>query len=212
MRSHPQTQSGPLKWTSLVFLFSTLSVILINPAAAFSAQVLGGSQDSPVRIEVFSDFQCPSCRELYLDVMRRVLVEYSNQNKVCVIYHEFPLPGHQYSWEAARYAEAAARLGQQKMLMVYDALYMNQSSWAQDGKLDAAVSKVLTNAELQKLKKIMQDPSINAAIEKGVKLARQNQLNSTPTFFIYSGQKQLQKVEGRLTFVSLKQYLDRILK
>jgi protein-disulfide isomerase len=212
MRSHSKTVFGPLQWTNLVLLFSTVSVILITPAAGFPAQVLGGSLDSPVRIEVFSDFQCPSCRELYLDVMRRVLVEYSKQNKVCVIYHEFPLPTHQYSWEAARYAEAAGRLGQQKMLMVYDALYMNQSSWAQDGKLDAAISKVLSREDLQKLKKIMQDPGINAAIEKGVQLARQNRLNSTPTFFIYSGQRQLQKVEGRLTFVSLKQYLDRILQ
>ncbi|MGD0101251.1 MAG: thioredoxin domain-containing protein, partial [Acidobacteriota bacterium] len=42
-------------------------------SAETSGQILGGAPDAPIRIEVFSDFQCPSCRGLYLDVMRRVL-------------------------------------------------------------------------------------------------------------------------------------------
>jgi protein-disulfide isomerase len=179
-----------------------------RPAEQASGQILGGTLDARVRIEVFSDFECPSCRELYLDVMRRVVVEYSSQNKVCVIYHEFPLNIHQYSREAARYAEAAAQLGREKLLMVYDALFMNQAQWGEDGKVEATVAKALPKADFLKVKKIMQDPSINASIEREIKLANQNRIMSTPTFFIYVGGKLQQKVEGRLTYVSLKQFID----
>jgi len=183
-----------------------------RPAEGTAGQILGGTLDAPVRIEVFSDFECPSCRSLYLDVMRRVLVEYSSQNKVCLIYHEFPLNIHQYSWPAARYAEAAARLGRDQLLKVYDTLFMDQAYWSENGNLEASVSKALTRAEMQKLKKIMQDPGIDAAVQKGVQLATQNRIKSTPTWYIFSGQRLLQKVESRLTYVALKQYLDSILK
>ncbi len=140
--------------------------------------------------------------------MRRVLVEYSGQNKVCVIYHEFPLTIHPYAREAARYAEAAAQLGRDKLLMVYDTLFMNQAQWAEDGNVEATVAKALSRADFQMLKKVMLDPGINASIEKEIRLGNQLRIMSTPTFFIYVHGKLQQKVEGRLTFVSLKQFLD----
>ena len=81
-----------------------------------SGQILGGSKNSPVKIEVFSDFECPACRELYLVTIRQVLQEYSSKDKVCVIYHEFPLSSHRYSRRrplggggTARTPETAAR-------------------------------------------------------------------------------------------------------
>ncbi len=181
-------------------------------SAETSGQILGGAPDAPIRIEVFSDFQCPSCRGLYLDVMRRVLSDYSSQNKVCVVYHEFPLQIHRYSREAALYAEAVSRLGRQQLLKVYDSLFMDQAQWGEDGKLEVSISKAISLADLEKVKKIMQDPGINATVEKEIRLGMQNQIESTPTFFIYSGQKQLQKVVGLLSYVSLKTYLNTIIK
>jgi protein-disulfide isomerase len=181
-------------------------------SAETSGQILGGAPDAPIRIEVFSDFQCPSCRGLYLDVMRRVLSDYSSQNKVCVVYHEFPLQIHRYSREAALYAEAVSRLGRQQLLKVYDSLFMDQAQWGEDGKLEESISKAISRADLEKVKKIMQDPGITATVEKEIRLGMQNQIESTPTFFIYSGQKQLQKVVGLLSYVSLKTYLNTIIK
>jgi protein-disulfide isomerase len=193
-------------------MFFAVFPVPVQPAEQASGQILGGSPEAPLKIEVFSDFECPSCRELYLDVMRRVLVEYSSQNKVCLIYHEFPLAIHPYAREAARYAEAAAQLGRDKLLMVYDTLFMSQAQWAEDGHVEATVAKALPRADFQRLKKIMLDPGINASIDKEIQLGNQYRIMSTPTFFIYIGGRQQQRVEGRLTFVSLKQFLDSRLK
>lgn len=181
-------------------------------SAETSGQILGGTPDAPIRIEVFSDFQCPSCRGLYLDVMRRVLSDYCSQNKVCVVYHEFPIQTHRYSRQAAFYAEATARLGRQQLLKVYDSLFMDQAQWEEDGKVEVSIAKALSRDDLQKVKKIMQDPSINATIDKEINLGVQNQIDATPTFFIYSGQKQLQRVVGLLSYVSLKTYLNTVIK
>ena len=129
-----------LKSTLLViacFVFSSISSRSAEPP---SGQILGGSLNSPVRIEVFSDFQCPHCRDFYLGTIRPLLQEYSSKDKVCVIYHEFPLAGHPYAREAARYTEAAAQLGQQKLLPVYDSIFTNQAQWSEDGKLEAVVA------------------------------------------------------------------------
>ena len=194
----------------LVLLLILLTPCL-QPADQISGQVLGGSLYAPIRIEVFSDFECPSCRELYLEVMRRVLVDYASQNKVCLIYHEFPLKIHRYSREAARYAEAVSRLGREKLLMVYDVLFMDQAQWAENGKVEASVAKALSRTDLQKVQKIMKDPSINAAIDREIQLGEQRQIRSTPTWFIYAKGKE-QKVEGRITYISLKQFIDSTLK
>src|SRR5262245_8840913 len=78
--------------------------------------VLGGTLDAPIKIEIFSDFQCPSCRALYMDTIKQVLAEYCTQGKVCVVYRDFPLQMHQYAREAARYAQAARKLGRRQWL------------------------------------------------------------------------------------------------
>ncbi len=201
-----------LKYMPLLVLLFALFVFPVQPAAVAAGQILGGSLDAPIKIEVFSDFECPSCRELYLDVMRQVIADYTGQNKVCLIYHEFPLTRiHQYSQEAARYAEAAAQLGRDKLLRVYDTLFMDQAQWAQDGRLEVSIGKVLSRAEMQKLKTILRDPGINAAVDREIKLGEQKQIRSTPTFFISAKGKE-QRVEGRITYVALKQFIDSTLR
>jgi protein-disulfide isomerase len=197
--------------TSLAVVCFALSPIPTRSADEPSGQLLGGSLNSPVKIEVFSDFQCPACRDLYLGTIKRVLQEYSSKDKVCVIYHEFPLSIHQYAKDASRYSEAAGRLGQQNLIPVYDALFLDQIQWSKDGSLDATVSKSMPSEAFQKLKKIMQDASINAEIEKAIQLGINKEIQSTPTLLIsYTGKQQ--KVEGVVAYDVLKQFIDTIVK
>lgn len=200
-----------LKPLTLLLVCSLLWAVQGGSAEPSSGQILGGSKNSPVKIEVFSDFECPACRELYLGTIRQVLQEYSSKDKVCVIYHEFPLSSHKYSREAARYSAAAGRLGRQKLLPVLDSLFMDQAHWSQDGSIEKTVAKALPQEDFIKLKQIMADPSINAEVTKGVELGIQKKVTSTPTMFIsYIGKQQ--KVEGLVTYLVMKQFLDSIVK
>jgi protein-disulfide isomerase len=197
--------------TLILIVISLFWTVPIHSADDAPGQMLGGSADSPIRIEVFSDFQCSACREFYMSTIRQVLQDYSSKDKVCVIYHEFPLTIHRYSREAARYSEAAGQLGVPKLLSVMDALFTDQALWSQDGKLEASVSKALPREDFLKLKKIMSDPSIDLAVEKELQLGVKSEIKSTPTMFIsYIGKKQ--KVEGIVTYLVLKQFIDSIIK
>ncbi len=176
-----------------------------------SGHLLGGSLNSPIKIEVFSDFQCSHCRDFYLMTIRQILKEYSSQDKVCVIYHEFPLSTNKYSREAAQYSEAASRLGQNKLLPVYDSLFINQPQWARDGSLEAAVAQTLSSEELQRLKRLLNDPSIHLAVEREIELSRKKGIKSTPTIIVHYVGKE-QRVEGVVTYLVLKQFIDSIIK
>ena len=203
-----------LNRSKLILLLVTICLVWPasgRPSEETSGHVLGGALNSPIRLEVFSDFQCSACREFYLRTIRQLLQEYSSKDKVCVIYHEYPLTTHQYSRSAAQYAEAAARLGVQKLLPVMDSLFMDQAQWSQDGNLEASISKALSREDFLKLKKNMQNPDIDQAINKDIQLAITQKIKSTPTMIIsYTGKQQ--KVEGLVTYLVLKQFIDSITK
>ena len=172
---------------------------------------LGGDLSAPVRIEVFSDFECPACREFYLNTIRPVLKEYSSVGKVCVIYFEFPLQGHKYARQAAQYAKAAQRLGRKQWTTVMDALYENQDKWNLNGSIDDTVFKALGPEEYFSLKKLLLDPSVDAAVKSEIALGEKRGVNSTPTSFVYAIGKE-QKVAGPLAYPVLKNFIDGIVK
>jgi protein-disulfide isomerase len=209
---------------NITFAFALLLPLCLTACKKESAQtgeeprtgghVLSGSASSPVRIEVFSNLQCGACRTLFLDVIQPVMREY--QDKVSVVYYEFPL-NMQYDRPAARYVSAAARLGQQRLLSVYDVVFNEQSYWALDGSLEKSVSKALSSEDFLRIQQILRDSSqlaeINENIEKDQQRGRRKGVNATPTMFVSHGGKE-QKVElgGRLTLQVMKQYLDPIVK
>ena len=195
----------------LLIAFSLVWPMSISPSEDVPGRILGGSVNSPIRIDVFSDFQCSACREFFLSTIRKVLKEYSSKDKVCVVYHEYPLSYHEYAREAAQYCEAAWRMGVQKLLPVMESIYVDQANWVQDGKLEDSVAKALPHEDFLKLKEIMKDPSINEAIEKEIQLAIKKKISATPTVIIsYPGKQQ--RVEGLLTYFVLKRFIDSIVK
>ena len=194
-----------------MILFSLVWTLPASSSEDAPGRTLGGSVNSPVRIDVFSDFQCSACREFFLSTIRKVLKEYSSKDKVCVVYHEYPLQYHQYAREAARYCEAAWKMGVQKLLPVMESIYVDQADWVEDGNLEGSVAKALSREDFSKLKEIMKDPAINEAIEKEIQFAVKKKIAATPTLIIsYPGKEQ--RVEGLVTYLVMKQFIDSIIK
>lgn len=199
---------------SMITVLLCLVAALSQPALVADQSCencLGGGLDAPIKIEVFSDFQCPACRSLYMDTMKQVLRDYSSSDKVCVIYHEFPLAIHAHSREAARYALAARKLGRQQWLSVLDSLYSDQPLWAQNGMVQVSVARALSPSDFQALLKLLQDPSINQTIDRDIALGQERQVKSTPTMFVTSLGRE-QKVEQVLPYPVLKSFFDKVVK
>jgi protein-disulfide isomerase len=196
---------------ALMILMGLTLTAQAAPADQNCEQCLGGWADAPIRIEVFSDFQCPACRALFLDTMKYVLRDYASVDKVCVIYHEFPLAAHPYSREAARYSVAAQKLGRQQWVAVVESLYKDQDEWSKTGQVQMAVAKALSLPDFERVLKLKQDPSINEVIERDIALGQKREVLSTPTFFVTALNRE-QKVVGGLPYLTLKQFFDQIVK
>lgn len=195
----------------LALIMIALPTIGQTDEANTDANCLGGKPSAPLRMEVFSCFQCPPCRDFYLDTIRPLLKDYGNTNKVCIVYYEFPLKIHNYSREAARYGVAAQRLGQGTWQRVAEALFLEQPQWEGGASIEAVVARVTSPEEMAKLKKLLQDPSINQTIDRELLLGNKRQIRGTPTFFLYAKGRE-EKIAGKVSYPVLKDYLERLLK
>ncbi|MEE8199559.1 MAG: thioredoxin domain-containing protein [Candidatus Acidoferrales bacterium] len=170
----------------------------------------GSNPNAPVVIEVFSDFSCPHCRELYLRTIRAVMADYATAGKVCVVYYEFPLRGNRYSRQAARWAHAAIRLGPQKWLRVMDTLFRFQGRWTRDGQIEPILASVLSEEEMNQLRQWVEDPRVNVAIDRDLTEGRQRNVQRTPTFFI-SANGETERFVGSVQYGILRRYLNNLL-
>jgi protein-disulfide isomerase len=168
-----------------------------------------GSPSAPLTIEVFSDYECPSCRSLWMDTMPQIMRDYVTSGKVRIVHRDFPLPQHQYTRLATRYANAAGQIGRYEL--VVDQIFKTQPTWAGNGNVDAEVAKVLPPGEMQKVRDLVKnDMHLDDTVTADVSLGQQIPLNETPTMLlIYKGKRD--KVAGALPYNVMKSYLDQIL-
>jgi protein-disulfide isomerase len=183
------------------------AAILAAPSAQTKTMRSVGPVTAAVRIDLFSDFQCPACKGLHEQTIRRVKEEFALKGKIRFVHHDFPLPQHKFARQAAVLAAAADRLG--KFDEVADALFRQQDSWSQSGNVDAAVDSVLTPEERKKLREIAKDPAILANIERDVQLGARMKVSSTPTMIVTHDGKP-NPVVGVVTYTVFSKYLNTI--
>lgn len=183
-----------------------------------------GSKNAPITMEVFTDYQCPSCRNLFEQTLRPLINEYVASGKVYLIHHDFPLPMHRYGYEAARWANAAARVGQ--FANVEAALYDNQDAWGSDGNIAKYVEAAVPAADYKRIEKLMQgceDRStptsaaqapgcaLDPFIEQDRAIGLQIPVQSTPTYIISRRGQKLPAGTGVVSWPILKQFFDSLL-
>jgi protein-disulfide isomerase len=168
-----------------------------------------GSVMAPIKVEIFSDYSCPHCRAFHEETVKPLVAEFVNRNKVQVIHRDYLLGKFKYSREAALFANAAAKIN--KYEAVSDALWEQQQSWTQNGNVEGCVSSVLSPQEMAKVRQLMKDPSLDAAIEADMALARKLPLNQTPTIVITLPKQAPVKVDGPVSYPLLKRYFASVL-
>lgn len=185
-----------------------------------------GDKGAPVTMEVFSDYQCPSCRVLYEQTLRPMIGDYVAAGKVYLVHHDSPLVMHKYSGIAARWVNAAAVV--RKYPEVEAALYDNQDAWQANGDMEKFVQAAVGPAEFKHMQQLMAGctalpgPQMGGApaaagcavdplIEKDIALAKEVPVNATPTYiFIYKG-KSYPPASGLVSWPLLKQFIDQLL-
>lgn len=177
-----------------------------------------GSSSAPITMIVFTDYQCPACRALYENTLRPMISDYVASGKVYLVHHDFPLPGHKYGYEAARWEEAAARVGE--FANAEAALYDNQDSWGSTGDIAKYMSSAMPASDFKRVEKLMTGCSfqdqpgscpLDTTIEADRALGQQVPVRYTPTYVImYKGRK-LPAASGAVSWPILKQFFDSLL-
>jgi len=185
-----------------------------------------GTKSAPITMEVFSDYQCPACRSFFENTLRYMINDYVANGKVYLVHRDFPLPMHPFSMDAARWTNAAARIG--RFETVDAALFDNQDKWTKDGTMEQYISTALGPTDFKRVQKLVagcltQTPGNTGAaatghsceldtfIQQDQALGKQVPVNSTPTIVItYKGQR-YPPMSGIFTWPIMKQYLDSLM-
>ena len=174
----------------------------IDPAKAF------GSKSAPVVMEIFSDFQCPACKQLFTTTTQKVMDNYVNTGKVYLIHRDYPLPMHAYSRVAASYSRAAAHIG--RCEEVEQAIFQNQEKWEMNGDIQGTVATALSPAEMKKVQALVEAKTFEPLIEKDRHLGQLVPVNQTPYTVLHTKSGQTFPVVGFVSYDVLKTFLDQL--
>ena len=140
-----------------------------------------GPQSAPITIEVYGDFQCPSCGAATA-VIGELEKQYAGQLRV--IFHEFPLAMHNHAMEAAMAAEAAGLQGH--FWEMHDMIYKYQSVWSEATNVShffAAYAESL-GLDVGQFQNDAKSPEIEARVISEGEAGAARGVKNTPTIFI----------------------------
>lgn len=164
-----------------------------------------GSDDAPVVIVEFADFQCPACKAVSM-VLDQIVKE--NPNRVQVVFRNYPLDNkcnnniqgdfHAHACMAARLARCAGQYG--KFWQYHNKVFDNQSSLSSEKLEQFAADLGLSAAEIKVCK---ESADMLAKIQEDVSLGEKLGVTGTPSVYI-NGKKYL----GRLSLQDLRRNVE----
>jgi protein-disulfide isomerase len=162
-----------------------------------------GAAGAPVVMVVFSDFQCPVCKE-EAQVLRQNLAK-TFPDKVRVYFKDFPLDSiHNWARQAAIAGRCVFKQSPAKFWDYFDWAYENQQTIGADNfstKLQAfATEKALDGMQLGRC---MDNKATDAEISREVDEGRSLQVSATPTIFLNG-----RKLEGALPWPTIEQLVN----
>lgn len=160
-------------------------------------------KDSPIRITIFSDFQCPYCKAV-AEQMPELIKEF--KGKISIQYMFYPLDpscnakmkggGHTYACQAAYLAACDV----EKFATVHDHIFHNQEKISSSELNRWAKEFNLTQS-------CFSDKNVQNKIQQTLNAGEKYNLQSTPTIIING-----KKLEGLIPTVHLKSILRSLIK
>ncbi len=140
-----------------------------------------GPANAPVSMVEFGDFECPPCGRLS-EPLNQLQHEFSS--KVRFTFHNFPLPTHKHSREAAWAAEAAGLQG--KFWEMHDMLYKDQEVWANSADVDALFNAYASyiGLDAKKFRIDMASDGVRDRVSADQRQGTSLGVKNTPTVFI----------------------------
>lgn len=84
-----------------------------------------GNPNAPVKITIFSDYQCPYCKKLFDESEIKIRNEFASKGLVAIFFKDYPFLGQESLWSASA-ARCANEQG--KFWEYHDLLFENQGA------------------------------------------------------------------------------------
>ncbi len=168
-----------------------------------------GSPTAPVEVIEFADFECPGCGQFATLTEPDVRARLVNTGQVRIRFMDFPLPGHENTWDAHLAASCANEQG--KFWEMHDAIYANQDKWNGEatkrprGPLGDIAKTV--GLDMAKYNSCMDAEKFRANVQANLLEGERRAVNQTPSFIV--GDK---LIPGAISFDQFKALVDSAAK
>ena len=162
-----------------------------------------GSKEAPVMISLFTDWQCPFCRDAENTLREQIRPRYGN--KVVLAIHDFPLPDHPWAFSAATALRCIHTEQPEQFWPMADYVEEHQSAFSADTFIPLFTDRVSSRPalNLSVFRKCLESGEPLKVIANDQRLGRDLEITSTPTIFING-----HRIEGAAGFGPLSQYID----
>jgi protein-disulfide isomerase len=150
-----------------------------NPEIGSDRAVMG-NRKAPIKVFVYSDFQCPFCKKGF-ETVEELKKKYGS--KLMVMFKHLPLPFHPMAMPAAKRFEAIALQSPKKAYAFHDEVFKNQGGLSGgEAFLDEMVKKA--GADVARVKKDMESPKVQQHIQADQEEAKKYNIQGTPGFVV----------------------------
>jgi protein-disulfide isomerase len=167
------------------------SMALFTSNAAISL----GSDDAPITLVEFGDYQCFFCNKFFHETEPSILENYVKNGQVKIIFKDFTIIGPD-SIGAAHATHCANDQG--KYWEYHDELYKNwggeNNGWASSENLVKFAQNIDLNEEV--FKKCMSDGKYQQLVSASSNDARNLGITGTPAFFVIGPDNQITRISG----------------
>lgn len=166
-----------------------------------------GSASKELEMVEFADFQCPHCKDAQAN-MDKLAVDFP---KARIVFQNFPLPQHPAAASAAAFGVCVAKEGGSNAFFLFAAtVFEGQDGLSSKDGATLTLNSAVVKAGLDptKIAACAALPETKAAVDAGVKLAKDLSINQTPTLMVNGRQIPL----GGVPYETVKQIIEYQIK
>ncbi len=163
-----------------------------------------GTPGAPVRIVLYTDFQCPFCREEARALRANLIQTFPEQ--VRLYFKDFPIESiHPWAKQAAIAGRCAYSQSEEEFWAYHDWMFEQQREMTSQNLRDKVIEYADGRPGLDVLQftRCIDGKEAEAAVNASVAEGRALQVNSTPTLFING-----RRISSQLPWANLKQVIE----
>jgi len=173
-----------------------------------------GDPNAPIKIEEYSDFQCPFCRRFFENTEEQLISQYIETGTVYFVYHSF---GDFIGQESENAAEAAYCAGDQgKFWEMHDTIFANQTGENvgafSDRRLMAFGEKI--GLDMDAYRTCYNNGTYKDMVDEDAKAGLTAGISATPSFILtytVNGEEKTVTLEGAQPIEAFKESIDAAL-